>query len=268
MHKNRTILKSIQRQDFNIQTKRIFTDEPVSDPMVIFAPALEFFRLLAVGKYFWFIADPNKGLTFAAGGQVHELTPLTADTLSGSPPDKLFEHTHPEDLLKMFAFSKYWVDLVEKLPEDRKPYVRPTIFIRMKNNTGNYNWVMVQYAQTIANRAGNILYVLTLVTDVSHIKKDGVAMMSILDTHDNKSHVFYCSDTMAVSGDINLTLSITNREQEILGFLALGYSSKQIAGQLNIALKTVDNHRQNLLRKTNCKSTGELVAQGINMGFI
>jgi len=168
----------------------------------------------------------------------------------------------------MFAFGECWKNLIEKLPYDRKPYVRLTIFIRMKNNTGIYSWVMAQYVQTIANREGKILYVFTLVTDGAHIKKDGVAIMRILDAYDNKSHVFYCLDTMAVSRDINLTLSITNREQEILSLPALGYSSKQIASQLNISLKTVDNHRQNFLRKTNCKSTGELVALGINMGFI
>jgi DNA-binding NarL/FixJ family response regulator len=61
---------------------------------------------------------------------------------------------------------------------------------------------------------------------------------------------------------------ITSREIEILRYLAIGYSSKQIAEELNIAVKTIDNHRQNMLRKTNTKSSPELVAFGINSGFI
>ena len=43
---------------------------------------------------------------------------------------------------------------------------------------------------------------------------------------------------------------------------------RQIAGSLERSIKTIDNHRQNMLRKTSTKSTGELVAFGINMGFI
>ena len=58
------------------------------------------------------------------------------------------------------------------------------------------------------------------------------------------------------------------REIEVLRFFAIGYSSKQIATELNIATKTIDNHRQNLLQKTNTKSSAELVAYGINLGFI
>lgn len=54
----------------------------------------------------------------------------------------------------------------------------------------------------------------------------------------------------------------------MLRFLTIGYSSKQIAAELNIATKTIDNHRQNLLQKTNTKSSAELVAYGINLGFI
>ncbi|MFZ4768758.1 MAG: LuxR C-terminal-related transcriptional regulator [Ferruginibacter sp.] len=44
-----------------------------------------------------------------------------------------------------------------------------------------------------------------------------------------------------------------------------GFSSKQIALALNIAINTTDNHRQNMLRKTQSKSTGELVGFGVTM---
>jgi DNA-binding CsgD family transcriptional regulator len=61
---------------------------------------------------------------------------------------------------------------------------------------------------------------------------------------------------------------LTNREIEVLHYLATGSSSKQIAAALNIAIKTIDNHRQNMLHKMASKSTGELVGYAIRAGFI
>ncbi|MEO7313703.1 MAG: LuxR C-terminal-related transcriptional regulator [Ginsengibacter sp.] len=55
---------------------------------------------------------------------------------------------------------------------------------------------------------------------------------------------------------------------EVIGFLAIGYSSKQIDAEIKIAVNTVDNHRQSMLKKTNSKSTGELVNFAIKAGFV
>lgn len=48
---------------------------------------------------------------------------------------------------------------------------------------------------------------------------------------------------------------ITEREMEILKLLTKELTSKDIAEQLFISERTVETHRKNLLRKTNCSST-------------
>jgi len=52
---------------------------------------------------------------------------------------------------------------------------------------------------------------------------------------------------------------ITSREQEILQLISNGYSSKLIAGKLNISKETVVSHRKNLLRKFKAKNSAELI---------
>ena len=54
-------------------------------------------------------------------------------------------------------------------------------------------------------------------------------------------------------------ISLTRREKEILSHIAEGLSSKQIAWRLDIAERTVVNHRCNMLRKTGTKSSSELL---------
>lgn len=49
------------------------------------------------------------------------------------------------------------------------------------------------------------------------------------------------------------------REREILKLLAEGYSNKEISDMLMIAIKTVETHRANIMRKNNFKNITELV---------
>jgi DNA-binding NarL/FixJ family response regulator len=53
--------------------------------------------------------------------------------------------------------------------------------------------------------------------------------------------------------------SISARELEIISYIKEGLTSKQIAAQLQISLKTVEVHRYNILRKLNLKNSAGLV---------
>lgn len=53
--------------------------------------------------------------------------------------------------------------------------------------------------------------------------------------------------------------SLSVRELEIIGYIRKGYSSKEIASSLNIATKTIEVHRHNILKKLNLKNTVSLV---------
>lgn len=52
---------------------------------------------------------------------------------------------------------------------------------------------------------------------------------------------------------------LSRREREILRQISRGKPSKQIAAELNISINTVNNHRQNIIRKLNCKNTAEAI---------
>ena len=65
-----------------------------------------------------------------------------------------------------------------------------------------------------------------------------------------------------------LQYEITKREEEILRHLASGKTSKEIATKLFISPPTVDTHRRNVLKKTNCKSVVELTRMAFNNGLL
>ena len=60
---------------------------------------------------------------------------------------------------------------------------------------------------------------------------------------------------------------LTLREREILKLIAEGVSNKIIADLLSISIRTVENHRANIMRKLNIRDTANLVKYAIRRGY-
>jgi two-component system response regulator NreC len=61
---------------------------------------------------------------------------------------------------------------------------------------------------------------------------------------------------------------LTPREREVLVLIAEGMSNAEIAENLVISVKTVDRHRENIMRKLNMHNRVELVKYAIRSGLI
>ncbi|HJS20395.1 MAG TPA: response regulator transcription factor [Anaerolineales bacterium] len=70
-----------------------------------------------------------------------------------------------------------------------------------------------------------------------------------------------------VSGQ-NRGSELTDREQEVLTYLAEGANNEETARALVISPKTVARHRENIMRKLNLHSRAELVRYAIRKGII
>lgn len=62
--------------------------------------------------------------------------------------------------------------------------------------------------------------------------------------------------------------SLSAREREILLLICKGLTNYEIADSLFISKRTVDKHRANILEKTNCKNTANLVVYAIKNGLV
>jgi two-component system nitrate/nitrite response regulator NarL len=61
---------------------------------------------------------------------------------------------------------------------------------------------------------------------------------------------------------------LSNREREILITIAEGLSNKEIASRLNIAVRTVETHRERLIKKLNIHTTAGLTRFAVKTGLI
>jgi two-component system response regulator NreC len=62
--------------------------------------------------------------------------------------------------------------------------------------------------------------------------------------------------------------ALTEREREVLTWLARGLSSRQVADELAISVRTVETHRANLMHKLGVKSVALLIQVAIRDGIL
>lgn len=62
--------------------------------------------------------------------------------------------------------------------------------------------------------------------------------------------------------------SLTKREKEIILLIAQGLSNQEIAEKLFLSVRTVENHRFNLIQKLDVKNTAALVKKAVEMGWV
>ena len=63
-------------------------------------------------------------------------------------------------------------------------------------------------------------------------------------------------------------LDLTSREIEVLQLIAEGSANKQVAAELGISIKTVEKHRDHLMRKIGIHDTAGLTRYAISAGII
>ncbi|MGE4272577.1 MAG: response regulator [Desulfitobacterium sp.] len=61
---------------------------------------------------------------------------------------------------------------------------------------------------------------------------------------------------------------LTEREKEVLRYIALGYTNKEIGESLLVSVKTVETHKARIMDKIQCHKRSDLVRYAIEHGYI
>ena len=62
--------------------------------------------------------------------------------------------------------------------------------------------------------------------------------------------------------------NLTEREKEVLRYIALGYTNKEIGESLSVSVKTVETHKARIMEKIQCHKRSDLVRYAIEQGYI
>ncbi|HON80096.1 MAG TPA: response regulator transcription factor [Spirochaetota bacterium] len=63
--------------------------------------------------------------------------------------------------------------------------------------------------------------------------------------------------------EYSIVVDLTDRELEVFQLIGKGLSTRKIASKLNLSIKTIETHRQNIKQKLNLNDSTELVQQAV-----
>lgn len=131
-----------------------------------------------------------------------------------------------------------------------------------KRIDGTYIHLIQRITLLEADASGRI-FSLAFISEISHIKKPGT-----------------CNLTFFVSGEIEMyrynfdskcmdeVKPFSDQEVKVLQLLGQGLTTKDIADKLYISRHTVDTHRRNLIKKTDCIDTTAVVTYARMVGLL
>lgn len=182
--------------------------------------------------------------------------------------DRYLDSIHPNDVTPTHWKEKVAARfLLEEIPPEKIPHFKISYSTRVRTSKGDYKMMLHQTIPLAVTEDRKIGYVLSIHTDISHMEVPHDHKISFIALNGGPS--WYRLDPENPDFFIeDFSLLFSNREREILSMLSRGRGSEEIADELHISPATVRTHRKNILAKTHCKNTTELITKCIKAGVI
>lgn len=148
--------------------------------------------------------------------------------------------------------------------DDIGSYIFTTNY-RLKSLEGNWLSISQRSRYIKSSSDGTPLVSIDSLSDISNFKKNSEIVNIIEKVMGPQKLTKIQVDTFSPDEQ---EYHISKREINVLRCICDGMSSKQIAEKLNISIHTINNHRKNMLGKTNCKNLSELAARAIRTGIL
>ncbi len=109
-----------------------------------------------------------------------------------------------------------------------------------------------------------------ILDDNKHSFSSNMNIIKIISVKSNKSEILSILKNIFEDKTENehINEEISEREREIIKFVALGYTNKQIADKLFLSIHTITTHRKNISNKLGIKTISGLTIYAILNGII
>ncbi|MEM8528740.1 MAG: LuxR C-terminal-related transcriptional regulator [Bacteroidota bacterium] len=153
-------------------------------------------------------------------------------------------------------------------PERIKNY-KVSYFLRFKTTNGRYKTILHQAITLVVDEHDNIHTTMGIQTDVTHWMTQPNRTISFIALDDDSKSYYGIDVNKSLGESLNAKQPrLTKRELEVLGYLAEGFTVKQISEIFVRSEHAVRTHRNNIRKKMDCRNTAQMVAKGIRMGWI
>lgn len=215
--------------------------------------------IFQVGDYFYYIVNVRKSVFEMVSP---EIVKVTGYALENIKLEFFVTLIHPDDLPFFLNFEVAVGDFFSNFSGQQLFKYKVQYDFRIRKADGQYIRLLHQFI--IIHLDANDVKTFAIDTDISNLKTDLTPQLSFIGLEGEKSYI-----NVDVNNIFTPTKHIfTKREREILRALANGMNSAEISEHLNISRYTVDVHRKNMLKKTEAKSTSEIIQKAYNNGWV
>lgn len=238
---------------------RITTDENITDFNFDIGLHKKLLDIFQIGDYYYIVNNVRKSMFELVSPETEKVLGYPAGSFDLSTYS---DAIHPDDMPYFLNFEaaveRFFAGISgEKLFKYKVQYDH-----RIRRADGQYIRILNQYV-IIQHDADNVR-TFVIQTDITHLKKDPKPILSFIGLEGEPSYMNVdVKDIFRTSKQV-----LTSRERDILRELVNGRSSLEISEILNISKHTVDAHRKNMLKKTDAKSTNEIIRIAFDRGWI
>jgi DNA-binding CsgD family transcriptional regulator len=186
----------------------------------------------------------------------------------GQGPEYFYRRMPEEDLETVLdTVSRTLRFLYLQSPEERRDYKLGFDF-RIRRADGRLIRLLQQVVVLELDARGNIWLVLIVNDLLPGGSEEEPSRRSLRHLRNGKSYLFAPEDPGAEEAADPARAGLTKREIEVLGLVAVGLASREIADRLFISQATVNNHRQRILSKTGARNSSEAVRYATRLGIL
>jgi len=228
----------------------------------------EFNRLItsifSPGAYYYYIVD-----FFNMG--INEVSSSITSILGLDPATVTFndiiESIHPEDLSFVSQAEEMAINHFYNVIGKEKIFKYKVCYnFRSRIADGSYQLFHHQAIVLSADDEGRFGKSLNIHTNINHITTVNNYNVHFIGIADQTDIIQLEFNTEKKSTTVSTFFS--KRETEVINLMSLGFNNSKIAEKLYISIHTVKNHRKNALKKSDSKSSSELIAKCINEGLL
>lgn len=223
--------------------------------------------IFTTGPFYFYIVDfsdlqlsnISSGMSTIHGINLNEINSIN-DVLS---------LIHPDDMEFVAKAEERAIDWVYKtLGIEKITKFKFSYNFRFKTPSG-YELFNHQSLVLTTDSEGRFCKSLNIHTNISHLTSVNNYKLSIIGLLGEPSYLNI--DVFGIQqkpDDLSSQKAFSKREIQIINMLSQGHSTEDIAQTLFISAETVKTHRKNILKKSDCKNTIELIARCKSEGWI
>ncbi len=217
--------------------------------------------IISTGPFYYYIVDfYDMSLSHVSPSimDIHGLNPETVsfyDILGTIHPDDMSFVAKAEQRNLEFLYGTLGIDKVLNY--------KSCFSFRSRMKNGDYAMLNHQALLLTLDEHGKFGKSLNIHTRIDHLTKTNTNQISLIGLNGLPSYM-----NIVIYDSINPLVEFSKRELDVLKLIAEGNTNNEIASQLFISPLTVKKHRNNILNKSHCKNTSQLIRESILQGLI